>query len=631
MKKLLIVLLIFALLVPIAMAKQDENVENRNDASHYRGREIVPGDVIVKYRGEVKAPLVNDAHMKEQLVDKVFLFHSDKKDADALISDLSLDPDVEYAEPNYIVYAQATPNDPSYNLLYGMPKIGAPQAWDLTTGTDTVVVAVIDTGIRYTHPDLVDNVWSAPTAFTVTINGYPLTCPAGSHGYNAPANTCDPMDDNYHGTHCSGTIGAIGNNGVGVAGVNWNTKIIGVKFLGSTGSGYTSDAIKALEFLIQTKQYFGDKANIRVVSNSWGGAGFSQALLDEINKAGDNGMLFVAAAGNSNTDADLVPFYPADYNTPYKMAVAATDNNDLRATFSSWGKENVSMGAPGVNVYSTYVTAATGAPTYAYLSGTSMATPHVAGAAALALSKCDLNTLDLKAALTNNVDLIPSMAGKTISGGRLNVSKTIIACMITNPLPPTPTPTPTPVPPDIQLAGNGGYPVGGPYAYAWTITSGTVSGNQIHLAMDYTRGASCKMTMEGTIAQAGTMSGTWSDNCGGTRTSTWIGTGGNAGRVTGAWKFNYLWLGTHYVHDAFLTEPVVSAGFTATSSGATAYFTDSSTNAKAWLWDFGDGITTTEQNPVHTYAALGQYTVSLTITNGDTESRFTRKNYIRVV
>jgi subtilisin family serine protease len=208
---------------------------------------------------------------------------------------------------------------------------------------------------------------------------------------------------------------------------------MGLKFLDASGSGTTADAISAIDFAVNAKIA---GVNVRVLSNSWGGGGFSQALLDEINKANANDILFVAAAGNAATNNDTTPNYPSNYNTPNMVAVAATDNNDLLASFSNFGAISVHLGAPGVNVLST-----TRNNTYSYFSGTSMATPHVSGAAALILSRLALTTAQLKSQILSNVDPIASLAGKTATGGRLNVCKAIPGC---GGPPPTPTPTPTP-------------------------------------------------------------------------------------------------------------------------------------------------------------------------------------------
>jgi subtilisin family serine protease len=393
----------------------------------YHGKEVAANEVLVKFHAAT-AEEIRNVQVREDVDEAepvgsagVMRFHSKSKNVDTLLSDLSGRADVEYAEPDYIVHAVLTPNDPSFGNLWGLNKISSPLAWDISTGSTADVAAVIDTGIDYTHPDLAANVWSAQTAYTVTIAGRSITCPAGSHGFNAITNTCDPMDDNSHGTHVSGTIGAVGNNGAGVAGVNWNTRIIGAKFLNKQGSGYTSDAINAIDFVIQTKQLTG--ANVRVLSNSWSGGGYSQALLDEINKANTNDMLFVAAAGNDGKDNDITPSYPASYAAVNVVAVAATDSTDSLASWSNWGKTTVNLAAPGVNIYSTIRNGG-----YAYYSGTSMATPHVSGAALLILSECNLDTAQLKTNILSNVDPVPSLNGKTVTGGRLNVNKAIRAC-----------------------------------------------------------------------------------------------------------------------------------------------------------------------------------------------------------
>jgi subtilisin family serine protease len=350
-----------------------------------------------------------------------------------LLQAFSQRPEVLYAEPNYIVQAVATPNDPWYSLLYGMSKIDGPAAWDITTGGTSAVVGVVDTGIDFSHPDLAANIWSAPAAFTVNIDGVDIDCPAGSHGFDAITKSCDPSDDHNHGTHVSGTIGGVGDNGVGVAGVNWTAQIMGLKFLNAFGSGTTADAVSAIEFAIQVKRIFAGTAtpvDLRVLSNSWGGGGYSQALLDTINAAGANEMLFVVAAGNSAADTEAYSFYPASYTAPNVVTVAATDSTDALAYFSNFGATTVHLGAPGVNTYSTIRTAS---GSYGYFSGTSMATPHVSGAALLALALCpSLTTTDLKRLVLNSTDPDSFLTDRTISGGRLNVAKMVEGCRATS-------------------------------------------------------------------------------------------------------------------------------------------------------------------------------------------------------
>jgi subtilisin family serine protease len=435
-----------ALAVVLAVTKPVSTQGSQRSATvSVNGADAVAGEVLVKFSNEL------DQDDQQQLDSQLDLdqneevgrigvrrLHSRFFDTEALLAFLRTDARVVYAEPNYILRANLTPNDPSFGVLWGLDNTGqtinsiagtagahisAKLAWDISTGSRATVVGVVDTGIDYTHPDLAANVWSAPTSFTVTIGGTAITCAAGTHGFNAINKTCDPQDDHYHGTHVSGTIGAVGNNGAGVAGVNWTASIMGAKFLDANGSGSTANAINAIEFTIQAKQMFGAGANVRVLNNSWGGGGFSQALLDEINKANTNNILFVAAAGNAGTNNDTTPSYPANYAAPNVVAVAATDNNDGRASFSSYGAKTVHLGAPGVDIASTYP-----GNQYAYLSGTSMATPHVAGAAALVLSVCALDTAGVKSNLLSNVDPIGSMTGVTTTGGRLNVNKAIRAC-----------------------------------------------------------------------------------------------------------------------------------------------------------------------------------------------------------
>ncbi len=270
------------------------------------------------------------------------------------------------------------------------------------------------------------------------------------------------MDDHRHGTHVAGTIGAVGNNGIGVIGVNGTTQIMGLKFLGSGGSGAISDAVEAIDWAVRAKQA---GVNLRVLSNSWGGGGFSQALRDAINKAGMNDILFVAAAGNAAGNNDTTPFYPCSYHAANEICVAATDKTDSLAGFSNYGQSSVDLAAPGSSILSTML-----GGTYDYMSGTSMATPHVSGAAALALSGGYQSVWTLRTTIRAAVDPVASLIGRVATEGRLNVCKAIPACSGVAPPPPTPPPATTG---DFTLSSPGGREAlgpGGSAAYTVTVT-----------------------------------------------------------------------------------------------------------------------------------------------------------------
>lgn len=338
------------------------------------------------------------------------------------------DPNVEYAEPDYVVTIAANPNDPDYPLLWGLNNTGqtggtadadidAPEAWDYLYGSwGSVVVAVIDTGVDYNHPDLANNIW----VNTGEIPGDGIDNDNNGYiddyrGWDFCNNDNNPFDDNNHGTHVAGTIAAAGYNGTGVIGVNYKAKIMPLKFLDSSGSGYTSDAVEAILYAAEM--------GAKVMSNSWGGIGYSIAELDAINiaYANGNGALFVAAAGNSSADNDLSPFYPASYDVPNVVSVAATDNKDAMASFSCYGFTSVDLGAPGVSIYSAKPNSG-----YQYLSGTSMATPHVSGAAALIIAAYPHLTVDgVKNLILNSTDPKASLQDKTVTGGRLNVYRAL--------------------------------------------------------------------------------------------------------------------------------------------------------------------------------------------------------------
>jgi subtilisin family serine protease len=348
--------------------------------------------------------------------------------------------DVENVEPNYVWKAYKIPNDPRYSSQWAWSKIGAPLAWDRSTGSSSVVVAVIDTGVDYTHPDLNANMWRNPgevagNGVDDDSNGY-VDDVYGIDRYNYDS---DPMDDDDHGTHVAGTIGASSNNGVGVAGTNWNVKIMALKFLGPDG-GSTSDAITCFEYVTRMKQR---GVNVRVTNNSWGGTGYSAALKSAMDTASANGVIHLTAAGNEGFNNDTTPSYPCNYDSPGIISVAASDSSDNKPTFSNYGATTVDLTAPGVSILSTVRNGG-----YAYFSGTSMATPHVAGAAALLTDiNPSLTVAQLRSLLLSNVDVLSLWSGKVVTSGRLNLNRAAAAAAGTVAPTPivTPTPTPTPV------------------------------------------------------------------------------------------------------------------------------------------------------------------------------------------
>ena len=406
------------------------------------GAATVPGDLLVGFRSDVtpaqQQQILKSAGAPERRgFDKIHgsLAHVQSSGFAAALVKLRKDPRVRYAEPNYVITAAAVPNDPSFANTWGLDNQGqtingvhgtadadidAPEAWDVTTGSPSVTVAVIDTGVDWTHPDLSSQIWINPgencpgcrnDGIDNDHNGYVDDW----HGWDFVNNDNNPMDDHGHGTHVAGTIDAAGNNAVGVAGVNWNARIMPLKFLDAQGSGTTADAVSAVLYAAQN--------GADVMNNSWADDTYSQALADAIAVADQHNSLFVAAAGNSGTDNDGSPTYPASYDNPNVLAVAATDNNDGLAYFSNTGRRSVDLGAPGVDIYSTWLGGG-----YQFLSGTSMAAPHVAGAAALAKAAFPSATaVGLKDLLLATTDPRPSLAATTSSGGRLNVGGAV-AC-----------------------------------------------------------------------------------------------------------------------------------------------------------------------------------------------------------
>jgi subtilisin family serine protease len=331
-------------------------------------------------------------------------------------------PGVALAQPNFIrrLAASAPPDDPYwlFGLLWGLERIQAQSVWStFTNGSADVVVAGLDTGVDYTHPDLAPNMWRNPgeipqNAIDDDGNGYVDDV----FGIDSVNHDSDPMDDQGHGTHTAGTIAAAGNNGEGVVGVAWGSKILACKFVTSTGTGTDAGAIECFDYILALKQR---GINIRVTSNSWGGfrdGSPAEVLKAAIDAVGDAGILNVFAAGNDGADTDAMPFDPAGFDSPSIVSVAASDQADNRASFSNYGARSVDLAAPGDFILSTY------AQSYAFASGTSMAAPHVAGAAALLASRDPNLSVDaIKTLLMHSVDLLPQWAGLTVSGGRLNV------------------------------------------------------------------------------------------------------------------------------------------------------------------------------------------------------------------
>jgi subtilisin family serine protease len=367
---------------------------------------------------------------------------------------LQADGRVEWSELDSLNQVASVPDDSQYADQWAPADINLPAAWNITTGSQNVVVAVIDSGVDYTDPDLAANIWTNPNAGLDGFTG-------DVHGYNFVSDTGNPMDDNGHGTHVAGIIGAVGNNGAGVAGVNWNVTIMPLKFLDANGDGYTSDAIRAINYAIMERTEFG--VNVRVINASWSSSVNDPGLTAAIQAAGNAGILFVAAAGNSGTNNDVTPQYPANAGLANVVSVAASNSSDQLASFSDYGANTVNIAAPGVDIYSTLP-----GGKFGYLSGTSMATPEVAGVAALAWAADPSATVaQVRNALLQGADQIPALAGKVSSGGRLDAYNTLKLLAVPAPAPaPAPKPTPSPAPSPAPTPSPTPAPAPQTYAYS---------------------------------------------------------------------------------------------------------------------------------------------------------------------
>ncbi len=420
---------------------------------------FIPGEVLVKVKpGSMGKFLAKKsflgAEVKRELklvAGDYLLLKSNSKSTQSLVTQLNSLPEVTFAEPNFIYKAIApvsslesiltgtisenqsalAPTDPLYGKLWGLNNSGsnepdrnggqsptpgvqnadvdAEKAWAITRGSKKVVVAVIDTGIDYNHPDLKNNMWTNDkevpgNGLDDDRNGYIDDI----HGWNAQGKNGNPMDGNAHGTHCAGTIGAEHNNGLGVAGVMSDVTLVAVKFLSDEGSGSLADAVEAINYAT--------KLNVDVMSNSWGGGGFSQALEDSIKAAKDKGIVFVAAAGNDGTNNDSRPSYPANYQVDNVISVASHTAQDTMSTFSCYGKRTVHVAAPGSNVLSSIPKG-----DYKVFSGTSMATPHVSGVIGLLLSETGrMPVLELRNRLMATTVPAPAYRKTTAGGGRVS-------------------------------------------------------------------------------------------------------------------------------------------------------------------------------------------------------------------
>ncbi len=404
--------------------------------------EYVPHELLVKFKPGVQEFAREDIHrgVGARVVRR---FRADERlhhvrlpeseDLDAALAYYQARADVEYVQKNLIYHiTERVPDDPMFSQQWAWKNpvtpgadVRATFAWDKARGQSTVIVASIDTGVDYTHPDLAANMWTNPGEAGLNCfngldddgDGYVDDC----RGWNFWSDTNDPMDDNGHGTLTSGIIGALTDNHLGVAGANWAVQIMPLKFTDDHGNGTTALAVEALDYAVAH--------GATISNNSWGGTGFDPALLDAIKRADAAGHLFVTAAGNTTpygTDNDVIPFFPCDYSKADPVSnpkppqnivcVAATDSFDNLAEFSNYGATTVQLGAPGVNIVSTLPNGGYGGD-----SGTSMSSPIVTGAAALLKGcKANLHSFQIKKILLATARQVPDLAGKTSTGGIVN-------------------------------------------------------------------------------------------------------------------------------------------------------------------------------------------------------------------
>jgi len=397
---------------------QSAHAETKRYLVQYRANERFPAALLSDDEIDIPGHQV----VKRNRRGRVVTANLSESDVEAL----QRNPHVESVEPDREVRVLYTPNDarlPELHALTGSWGVRAPQAWDVAQGNAEQVVAIIDTGIDYNHPDIAGNVWTNPgevpgDGLDNDANGYV----DDFYGYDFAGNDSDPMDVFGHGTHVAGTVAATGDNSLGVVGVSYRSRVLAAKPMGDTGSGAYSDILEAIDYVVDLK-----KRGIPIVAMnlSIGASEYSNAWYRALQRAREADIIVVAAAGNNGEDADTLPTYPAAFDLPHIVSVTAITTAGGLASFSNYGRTSVDVAAPGVNILSTFPMDG-GEPAYDLKSGTSMASPHVAGVAALiASANSTLTARQIRAIIFGTVRSLKSLQGRCTTGGTVDASQAV--------------------------------------------------------------------------------------------------------------------------------------------------------------------------------------------------------------